>query len=496
MIYFTLVLIQISINIIFMGKKNILWICTDQQRYDTLGCYGNKFVNTPTLDKLASEAAVFDTAISQSPVCTPSRGCFLTGRYPNTCRTRQNGADIPDTEKLVSKMFHDNGWYCGLSGKLHIRACNPKSGCTVCESRIDDGYDEFYWSHDTAPIWGTNNQYYAWLKEKFGKTYETTPTKESKWVSFGMPVEQHQTYWCAQKAIDFIKANKERNWFFSVNIYDPHHPFDPPKELLDRYMTHLDDLPLPSYISGEEKTKTIWQMQDNSGAYNHHSGHPFSEMTETDHRMQKAAYYAMCDMIDMQVGRMLDALRESGQYDDTIVIFHSDHGEMLGDHGVYLKGPFFYECCIKVPLIISWPGHIKSHRYSQIVELMDLPETLLELCGLDTYEGMQGKSLVPLFNDPNATLHKNAYSDYMNAMPWHKNPVANASMIRTEKWKMVVSHAQNGEGELYDLENDPTENRNLFYDNGSKDIKLDLYAQLLDRWSLQVDPLPVRKSDW
>jgi arylsulfatase A-like enzyme len=144
-------------------KPNILWICTDQQRFDTLGCYGNTFVNTPVLDKLAEEGALFETAISQSPVCSPSRGCFLTGRYPNTCRIRQNGADIPDTEVLVTKLFHENGYRCGLSGKLHIRACNPKSGCTEIESRIVDGYDEFHWSHDTAPVWGpTMNTIIGW----------------------------------------------------------------------------------------------------------------------------------------------------------------------------------------------------------------------------------------------------------------------------------------------------------------------------------------------
>ncbi len=477
-------------------KPNILWICTDQQRFDTLGCYGNTFVNTPVLDKLAEEGALFETAISQSPVCSPSRGCFLTGRYPNTCRTRQNGADIPDTEVLVTKLFHEHGYYCGLSGKLHIRACNPKSGCTEIESRIDDGYDEFHWSHDTAPVWGLNNEYYQWLDSKFGKTYTTSKSKESKWVEYGMPVEQSQSYWCAEKAIDFIKQNQDRPWLFSVNMYDPHHPFDPPKELFDTYLKNLKNLPLPNYTEGEEKTKTIWQQQDNTGAYNHHAGYPFSEMNEKDHRMLKAAYYAMCDNIDIQVGRMLEALKETDQYDNTIIVFHSDHGEMLGDHGVYLKGPFFYDCCIRVPLIISWPGHIKPARYPQLVELMDIPQTLLELCGYERYEGMQGASIVPLLEGKKEVLHKNAYSDYMNAMPWHRNPIAYASMVRTEDWKLIVSHAGNGEGELYDLKEDSAEQHNLFHLPAYRDIKLELYAQLLDRWAQQIDPFPVRKADW
>ena len=108
-------------------RPNILWYCTDQQRFDTLGCYGNDFVHTPNLDRLAATSAFFENAFSQSPVCTPSRASFLTGRYPRTCRTRQNGADIPEDEVLVTKMLAENGYTCGLSGKLHLSTCHPFS---------------------------------------------------------------------------------------------------------------------------------------------------------------------------------------------------------------------------------------------------------------------------------------------------------------------------------------------------------------------------------
>ncbi len=125
---------------------NILWICTDQQRFDTLGCYGNPYVHTPNLDRLAEQSTLFEYAFSQSPVCTPSRSSFLTGRYPRTTRCRQNGQSIPSDEIPVTKMLHDAGYVCGLSGKLHISACNP-SACHGTERRIDDGYDQFFWSH-------------------------------------------------------------------------------------------------------------------------------------------------------------------------------------------------------------------------------------------------------------------------------------------------------------------------------------------------------------
>lgn len=479
-------------------KPNILWICSDQQRYDTLGCYGNPYVHSPRLDALAENGALFENAIAQSPVCSPSRGSFLTGRYPMTCRQRQNGADIPATELLVTKIFHDAGYYCGLSGKLHISACNPKSGCTRMERRIDDGYDEFYWSHDTSASWGLHNAYWAWLKEKYGVSYHTENTPQSRFAQFGMPAEQHQSYWCAEKAIEFIRARKGsgRPWLFSVNTYDPHHPFDPPREFLEPYLAHINDIPLPEYVPGEEETKTVWQKYEHTGAYGHHAGFDYTEMNDTDHRVVRAAYWAMCDMLDAQVGRMIDALRETGQLENTIIIYHSDHGEMLGDHGVYLKGPFFYEGCVRVPLIISWPGHIPHARYRQTVQLMDLPETLLELCGLPQPVRMQGKSLCPLFKDGTLAFRESAYCEYMNAMPWQTDPKAFASMVRTEGWKLVVSHSRKGEGELYDLSSDPGEHRNLYGDPRFLPQKAGLMEELLWHFAHMTDPEPERKSDW
>ena len=133
-----------------ISRPNILWICTDQQRWDTLGCYGNPYVHTPHIDRLASEGVLFERCFSQSPVCTPSRASFLTGRYPRTTRCRQNGQDIPDDEVLVTRLLADAGYVCGLAGKLHLSACNP-SVTPEMEPRIDDGYEVFHWSHDTHP---------------------------------------------------------------------------------------------------------------------------------------------------------------------------------------------------------------------------------------------------------------------------------------------------------------------------------------------------------
>jgi arylsulfatase A-like enzyme len=366
------------------------------------------------------------------------------------------------------------------------------------EPRIDDGYEEFHWSHDTAPVWGLHNEYYKWLDETFGCTYSVTQRKDSLYVQNGMPEEKHQTTWCAQKAIDFIEAqeNNEKPWLFSVNIYDPHHPFDPPQELLDRYLARLDEIPLPSYWKGEEDSKTLWQKQDHNGAYNHHAGYPYSKMNDYDHRLVRAAYWAMCDLVDKQVGRILDSLEKTGQRENTIVIFQSDHGEMLGDHGIYLKGPFFYDCAVKVPLIVSWPNHIPCRRYSALVELMDLPQTLLDLADLPPYEGMQGLSFAHLFSPEAKDEHKaDVFCEYLNAMPWHQDPKAFASMIRTRDSKLVMAHSLQ-KGELYDLIKDPGETRNLFDDPHYQEVKITLLQSLVNRFARTADPVPLRKSDW
>lgn len=478
------------------SRPNILWICTDQQRFDTLGCYGNRFVSTPNLDRLAEGGALFEQAYSQSPVCTPSRASFLTGRYPRTTLDRQNGQNIPAGEMLLPRFLRDQGYVCGLSGKLHLSVCNPSVSKT--EPRIDDGYSVFHWSHHPNPDWDAN-EYIQWLTEK-GITYDTPNRADCEYVQVGMPAEHHQTTWCIEKAADFIRQRAEdgKPWLFSINIFDPHHPFDPPASYLEPYLQRLDEIPLPNYQSGELEDKPRYQQNDHSGSYNNKNLVPFSRMSERDHRMVRAAYWAMCDLVDDQVGRLLDALRVSGQWENTIVVFMSDHGEMLGDHGIYLKGPYFYDCAVHVPLIVSWPGQIApGTRVSGLVELGDIAPTLLELAGFDPLPGMQAKSLLPLLKDEQQaeTFRESVYCEYYNAMPWHKNPAAHATMLRTEAYKLVVFHGIN-EGELYDLRVDPNETNNLWNDPQYQAAKLDALVQLCDRMAWTVDPMPARLAAW
>ncbi len=484
-----------------MSRPNILWICSDQQRFDTLGCTGNRWVHTPNLDRLARTGTIFERCISQSPVCTPSRACFLTGRYPRTTRCRQNGQAIPADEILAPRLLADAGYVCGLSGKLHLSPCQPQA-CPAMERRIQDGYSVFHWSHHPAPDGaGGNwpgNEYSQWLRER-GAEFAPKPFRGSRYVQAGPPAPLHQTTWCAEKAVTFIERAPGfgRPWLFSVNMFDPHHPFDPPQEYLERVLDRNDEIPLPNYVEGELAGKPRFQRMDHRGAYNNPGRLDWEAMDAADHRLIRAAYWAMCDLIDVAVGRMLEALERSGQRENTLVIFHSDHGEMLGDHGIYLKGPYFYEPAVRVPLIISGPGVRAGVRSRALVELGDLAPTVVEAAGLARPPGMQARSLWPLLDGSDGAegFRDDAYCEFYNALTGHKHPPAHATMVTTRRYKLALYHGI-GEGELYDLEADPAETHNLWAAPEYAAVKLEMLERLCDRMAWTVDPLPERLGPW
>jgi arylsulfatase A-like enzyme len=482
-------------------RPNILWVCSDQQRFDTLGCYGNALVRSPNIDALARSGTLFESAYSQSPVCTPSRASFLTGRYPRTTRCRQNGQSIPADEVLVTRLLADAGYTCGLSGKLHISACRP-SAAPVRERRINDGYTIFNWSHHPVKSgnmkgnWPTN-EYNMWLTQQ-GRDFETRPVEQSSHVEFGMPTEFHQTTWISSKAIEFIEhaAKHGKPWLFSVNFFDPHDPFDPPEDLLRHYLDRLDEIPLPNYVPGELANKPDCQKLGSTGAAGT-GGLASTNMSAQDHRCLRAAYWAMCDLIDMQTGRMIEALKRTGQLENTLVIYMSDHGEMLGDHGIYLKGAYCYEPAIHVPLIVSWAGKLAGGRRSKaLVELLDLAPTLLDAAGLPRCAGMQGHSLWPMLNGHADLGHHrdDVYCEHYNA----KGGIPSkpfCTMVRDQRWKLVAFHGTD-QGELYNLQTDPSETRNLWADQASQADKVRMLKLLCDRMAQTVDPLPLREAVW
>lgn len=500
-------------------RPNVLLVVTDQQRFDTLGCYGNPYVDTPNLDKFAQGGVLFENGYCQAPICTPSRASFLTGRYPRTTRCRSNGQMIPADERLVSRALSDNGYYCSLIGKLHLAPCGP-SVCPIHEDRIDDGFTEFHWAHNPSGIgncglpesggtYWSGNEYSHWLFKK-GKKYEYPDYDENGYVKVGMEEDDHFTKWCIDKAIDWIEysaAEKEMKgfqsppWFYNINIFDPHHSFDPPKRLLDKYLERIDSLPLPKYTEGELDNKPHFQKLDHENAYNmsQYKNHfPYDEMTDYEHKLLKASYYAMIEMVDIHFGRLMQALEDTNSLENTIVIFTADHGEMLGDHGIYLKGPYFYEQLTHVPLIMSWKNHfVEGARFKTLAELTDIVPTIEEFCLGHIEDGVQGKSMADILTGdaPEEEHRDSVYCEYYNAMPWHKDPKAFGTMAYDGRYKISRFHTSK-EGELYDLQEDPDEVTNLWDDPSYATEKIRMLELLSDRMCFTVDPLPVRRDKW
>lgn len=465
-------------------SPNILWLCTDQQRWDTIAALGNERIRTPHVDSLVQDGTAFTNAFCQSTVCSPSRASFLTGRYPRTTGCRQNGQTLPASERLVSRIFADAGYVCGLAGKLHLASCSDGK----VEVRGDDGYAEFAWSHHPPPDW-EENAYSQWLREQGTSWEEIYGGPSTGYVKEGVPAAVHQTTWCTDVAIDFLRRHRGEQWFFSWNPFDPHHPFDPPPEYLARY--HPEEMPLPVTHPDERGHQTPFQLLDREWAHNTPGEFHSGAMTDDDRRQVTAAYYAMIELIDDQVGRLLSVLEETDQASDTLVIFMSDHGELLGDHGLYFKGPHFYEAAVRVPLVIRWPGRVeRGLRVTGLTELVDLAPTLCAASGLEIPTGMQGTSLWPhLTGGADPSRHReHVLCEYYNA--W-THPQSYGTMLRTDRRKICVYHGIDA-GELYDLEADPHEFRNLWDDPAATDLKLELLKRAFDASVFTMDPLPPR----
>ncbi len=454
-------------------RPNILWICTDQQRWDTISSLGNECIRTPNIDRLANEGVAFLKAFCQSPICTPSRSSFLTGMYPSSVHGCSNGNDRwAEAAPLVTKTLADSGYRCGLVGKLHLAGCHGR----VEPRPEDDGYSVFHWSHSHKDMWPEGHSYADWVKGKGGTLGEMYQEKGY------MDPELHQTKFCADKAIEFMEENAGHPWLMSVNIFDPHVPFDPPQSYLDKYDPESVPNPLfrESDLASQEKL----------------AGVDFQVVASDPESFQAkekiAAYYAMIEQIDDHVGRMLDCLNRSGQREDTLVIFTSDHGEMLGDHGLITKGCRFYEGLVHVPLIISWPSVISQGiRKRSLVELTDIAPTLLDYAGIEKGERMIGRSLRRLLESEVDAHRKFVRCEYYRALSllapgregWEGSY---ATMIRTDRYKLVVYHGH-GSGELFDLEKDPGEFNNLWRDPDCNEIRFDLMKAMLDQSAFAVD---------
>jgi arylsulfatase len=470
------------------NKPNIIWYCTDQQRYDTIRSLGNEFINTPNIDRLVSSGVSFLNAYCQSPICTPSRASFLTGKYPATHQVFRNGnAFFPDDQTLVTKILTDNGYDCGLIGKLHL------SRGDILEKRPkNDGYRYFKWSHHPNPDYPEGHDYAIWLEEKGVNPIELY-SKLSGAIGAGVPDELHQTTWCTEMALNFINEDRQGPWMLSINPFDPHPPFDPPPEYLSRY--NPEDLPLPIFQDSDIEHQKLFKDIDQQ-TREAIDPRKYKEMSSDvpevprgdlgsvppkhyDPQLVKAYYYAMIEKIDQSVGVLIDELERLGELENTIFIFTSDHGELLGDHGLIYKGCRFFESLVHIPLVISWPTKFSQNvRKEALVETIDIAPMLLEVAGIAIPEDMQGKSLIPLLVEENLDgkqIHKEFVScEYHGAIGGDiMTDQTHGVMYFDGKYKVCVYHGHEV-GEIYDLENDPSEFNNLWFSSDFQNTKADL----------------------
>jgi arylsulfatase A-like enzyme len=484
-------------------RPNILLICTDQQRFDALGAAGNAEIDTPHLDQLAADGAIFTNCYVQAPVCAPSRGSLMSGLYLRNHGLYANGVQMPDGVALLPTALADAGYDCGLIGKWHLDACS--GGRTEQQPA---GFRVWQWAHDPYPG-SSENAYHRWLQVAHPDVYDSVlgARRDTRGRTVGVagspidvvPTEAHYSHWVGEETIRYLTGSRPEGipFFLIANFFDPHHSFGAPKEYLDRYRP--DQLSRPNTVPGELDGKPPIFAEASRESY---AGHApgYQDYSADDLQEIKANYYAMVSLVDDEAGRILTALQEQGLSDDTVVIFTSDHGELLGDHQLMLKGPMMYDCAIKVPLLIRWPGMInRGTRIEELVEWIDLTATITELAGA-ALPRCQGLSLLGLATGATGEHRGWALSEYRDSGHPYDPPVY-TTMVRQGDTKIVLHHgppasARGRTGELYDLASDPGELVNLWNDPEHADQRRRMTELVLDVLVATEDRAQQRKSFW
>jgi arylsulfatase A-like enzyme len=369
--------------------------------------------------------------------------------------------DISPTEQLFTKSMADAGYDCGLVGKFHLGAAF--GGRT--EPRVDDGFRVFRWAHDPY-VENPQNHYHNWVKANFPGLLERTLPQGADAID-KLPVESHYSRWIGEETIEFLTTGRDASkpFCFIANFFDPHHGFGAPSEIRAQY----DAGALPAPVTSDDDLATKPAIYTEASKKSYAGSLPgFQDYSAEEIQEIKAQYYAMVTLVDDEVGRILDALDAAGLSENTMVIFTSDHGEMLGDHQLLLKGPMMFDSSVRVPLIMRWPGHLPAGEVrEEIVQWIDLAPTLLEACDLPPLAHGQGRSLLELTRTGHSIDEQTwALAEYRNSCIPYEVPVF-TTMLRDGDWKVVIHHGRPStqrerDGELYNLADDPDELVNLW----------------------------------
>lgn len=453
-------------------KPNILLLMTDQQRPDSLGCYGDKTAITPNLDALAENGVVFDNCYVSNPLCCPSRYSICTGRYPHNHGVTLNWRAPHPWETSFGHVLSRNGYNTGAIGKMHFTPWQDRfgfDGRVIAEAKFhdtcDDDYERFLKKHAFS-----RKDLHDLTSEEYINNCTAVKSK--------VPTELHIDSFVGASVCEYLD-NVDGPFCLFASFLSPHNPYDPPEP----YDTMFDNVELPerNMLPGEvdRKPKIAYNYINDRLSRSYKS----DEITPEQVRTMKKAYYGLNTLVDDWIGRIISVLKEKGLYENTIIIYTSDHGELLGDHGLFYK-QCFYEQSVRAPLIIHAPLYFEPGRSPAMVENIDIFNTICEMGKADPGEGRMGKSLVPMLNNPDErNFHRQAAfsENYFGRM------------VRTGPWKMVYYPGKDI-GELYNLDEDPDEQINLWDEMKDSNTVRELKDMLLE-WTFATEdtlPLPVR----
>lgn len=454
-------------------QPNVLFITLDDLNTD-LGTYGHPLVRSPSIDRLAAEGLRFDAAYAQYPVCTPSRTSFLTGLYPQQSGVLLNGQHfrefVPDAVTLP-EFFARHGYFTARVGKIFHAGVPGDIGT--------DGLDDLQsWDERRNPrgIDLDHNDEVNTIHPGSGSGGTLT------WLSLPGDGSRHTDSLVTDAAIALLDARHPQRTgqplFLAVGYYRPHTPYIAPASYFDMYSPEA--IEAPPDPTADRADIPVAALADR-----------LSQLQMTDEQEIAAiqAYYASISFVDAQVGRLLDALDASGLRESTIVVLLSDHGYHLGAHGLWQKGDLF-EGSVRVPLIVSVPGwlgadYARGTDTASLVELIDLYPTLAELTGLEVPAQAAGTSLVPILEDPAATVRESAYTVAWSRAGWdrpgwHYPPVIGET-VRTARYRYTEWAGGIMGMELYDYRTDPDELTNVAVEPEYRAVRTRLAAELARR---------------
>jgi uncharacterized sulfatase len=437
-------------------KLNVLFVAVDDMNND-LGCYGHTLVQSPNIDRLAKMGVRFDRAYCQFPLCSPSRSSLLRV-FDLQYHFRQ---DLPNVVTLP-QMFMNNDYYTARVGKIYHYG-NPND---IGTSGLDDPPS---WKHFVNPA-GRDKT----VLENDIINYTPKRGLGSAMCFFNDlkgKDEEHTDGKVALEGIKLIEANKDKPFFLAIGFYKPHTPYVAPKKYFDLYpmekiklpkepADYIKDVPKPALAS-----TTPW---------------PYFGVTEDQARECKQAYYAAISFVDAQIGKLLDTMDRLKLWDNTVVVFWSDHGYHLGEHGLWMKQSLFEESA-HVPLIIVAPGAKGNGKAcARTVEFVDLYPTLADLAGLKPPKDLEGASLKPLLDDPAKAWARPAFTQVQRAgFPGYS--------VRTERWRYIEWDDGDKGAQLYDHDADPHEYTNLADDPKHSKVLAEMKALVKKNWPMRIE---------